>query len=80
MNKIVNALAVLGSIFIFSNFLSPFPNNILQNIGFFTFAVINVINAKIYMDKGEKKRAGFIIICAIILFCVSIYGIRSLFL
>ena len=78
MNNVINILAVLGSLFIFANFFDIFPNNVLQNIGFFIWAIMDAINAKIHSDKGEKGKAGIIIVCALTLFCVSIWGILSL--
>lgn len=77
MNTVINALAVLGSIFIFANFFDILPDGILQDIGFFIFGVMNIFNAKRHSDIGEKRRAKIIIVCAIVLFCVSIWGITS---
>ena len=80
MNNVITVLAVLGSIFILANFFDVFPNDILQYIGFFIWAIMNTINAKIHRDKGEKSKARIIIVCALTLFCVSVWGILSLFL
>ena len=80
MNIVVNALAVLGSVFIFANLFNVLPNDILQYIGFFIWGIMNAINAKIHRDKGERSKARVIIICALTLFCVSVWGILSLFL
>ena len=77
MNIVINALAVLGSVFIFANLFNVLPNDILQYIGFFIWGIMNTINAKIHRDKGEKSKARIIIICALTLFCVSVWGILS---
>ena len=80
MNSVVNVLAILGSIFIFSNLFDLLPHNILQNIGFLIWAIMDFFNAKIHRDKGEKKKAIIILVCAIILFCVSAWGLLPLLL
>lgn len=80
MNSVVNVLAILGSIFIFTNLFDLLPHNILQNIGFFIWSIMNFFNAKIHHDKGEKKKAIIILVCAIILFCVSVWGLLPLLL
>ena len=80
MGRIVNVLAVAGSLFLFGSFFNTALKDVLLNIGFLIWAIMNVFNAKIYHDKGEPKKMGIILACAVVLFCVSARGLWIFFL
>ena len=72
MEKIVNILAALGGLFLFVSFFDTSLKDVFLNVGFFIWAIMNIFNAKRYHDKGESKKVVIILICAIVLFGVSI--------